>query len=74
MYYFFFRRPCMVFRVSAICFTTIQDQKELENLGMYIQESIYFENGMVVYKGYTSKLNKNKDEILSKYASVMMKK
>lgn len=54
--------------------TTIQDQEELENLGMYIQESIYFENGMVVYKGYTSKLNKNKDEILSKYASVMMKK
>ena len=54
--------------------TTIQDQKELEDLGMYIQESIYFNNGMAVYKGYTSKLNKNKSKIYENYASVLTKK
>lgn len=53
---------------------TIFDQKELESLGMYIQESIYFENGVAVYKGYISKFNKNKSAIYEKYAKVMLKK
>lgn len=50
--------------------TTIEDQKELENLGMRIEESIYFDNDMVVYKGRVSTINKNLKEIFEKYATV----
>lgn len=66
-----FKKKVVIFGKTR---TTIEDQKELESLGMSIKKTIYFENGLVVYEGFVNKYNNNLKKILTKFPTVPMKK
>lgn len=66
-----FKKEVVIFGKTR---TTIEDTKELESLGMSIKETIYFENGLVVYKGFVKKYGNKLKEILTKFPTVPMKK